>query len=75
MNSLVVEYYDYIRVIEDWYKDNYGNDFDPVDSEVFHEEVDQSFGLIIEDADLDEGFRFEIVDHNKLMLGRIRYGF
>lgn len=72
---LVIDYYEYIRVIEDWYKDNYGVDFEPVDSNEFHEEVDRSFGLITEKADLDEGFVFQIGDVKRLMLARLKYAF
>ena len=73
----LIDCYEYSSLVEDWYKETYGVEFNAYDAEsLYATKMEMSLGFTFEGTTAgDDYIRLDIVDKKKFFLSKIRYGF
>ena len=73
----LIDIYEYSTLVESWYKNAYGFEYDPYTTDSnYVEKFEMSMGFTFEGTTIDNDYiRLDITDKNKFFLGKIKYGF
>jgi hypothetical protein len=73
----LIDSYEYSRLLESWYKDTYGVEYNAYDSELLYAtKMEMSLGYTFEGTTVDDEYiRLDITDKKKFFLGKIKYGY
>lgn len=73
----LIDCYDYSALVEAWYKDTYGVEYNAYDTvPLYATKMEMSLGYTFEGTTVgDDYIRLDITDKRKFFLGKIKYGF
>jgi hypothetical protein len=73
----LIDCYDYSSLVESWYKDTHGVEYNAYDSEpLYATKMEIQMGFTYEGTTVDADYiRLDITDKKKFFLGKIKYGF
>ena len=73
----LIDIYEYSSLVEKWYKDTYGVEYNAYDAEpLYATKMELDMGFTFEGTTVDDEYiRFDITDKKKFFLNQIKYGF
>jgi hypothetical protein len=73
----LIDCYEYSSLVEDWYKETYGVEYNAYNSEpLYATKMEMSLGFTFEGTTVgDDYIKLDITDTKKFFLGKIKYGF